>query len=206
MKKYIFSKYDHKDRIQSKYCYQDSDVLINKLNIRDPEVLSRIETDLTSQRLSELIKNPIKGRFGIQHIIKLHKYIFQDVYPFAGKIREENISKGDTLFCRSEFIFSNLEKLTDRLKDDGYLKGLDKRDFSKALSFYMSELNIIHPFREGNGRVIREFIRCLAKKNEYILNWALTDGAKLLESTIYSVDNSLDHLIDCIYESIEGER
>jgi cell filamentation protein len=203
MKEYVFSKYNHRDKIQSRYCYQDSDVLINKFNIRDPELLSLVETDLTSQRLSELIKNPVKGRFGIQHIINLHKYIFKDIYPFAGKIREEDISKGDTLFCKSEFIISNLENLMNKLKNDKYLAGLKKNEFSQAASFYMSELNIIHPFREGNGRVIREFIRCLAKKNNYILNWSLTDSEKLLEASIWSVDGTLEPLTRHIFESIE---
>jgi cell filamentation protein len=91
----------------------------------------------------------------------------------------------------------------NKLKNDKYLAGLKKNEFSQAVSFYMSELNIIHPFRERNGRVIREFIRCLAKKNNYILNWSLTDSEKLLEASIWSVDGTLEPLTRHIFESIE---
>ena len=68
----------------------------------------------------------------------------------------------------------------------------------------MSEINIIHPFREGNGRAIREYIRCLALTNGYIINWKLVDKSQLLNAMILSVDKNNAALADCIYSSFES--
>lgn len=103
------------DRI---YCYPDSNVLKNRMGVRDSERLSQLEKRLTMLRLLELIDKPIKGKFDLKHLQAIHKYIFQDVYEWAG------------------------------------------------------EINALHPFREGNGRSQREFIRCLALYNGYVVNFA----------------------------------
>ena len=115
-----FSRYNRQDNIQSIYHYQDTEVYINKLGIQDPDILLSIENDLTYQRLSELHLDPIKGRFGVTHLLKIHRYIFQDLYPFAGKIREETIKKGNTQFCDCRFIADNLNILFSKLKADKF--------------------------------------------------------------------------------------
>lgn len=66
----------------------------------------------------------------------------------------------------------------------------------------MSELNMIHPFREGNGRAIREFIRCLALKSGLDIDWSLIDSKELLNATIIAVDNGLEPLERCLGEAI----
>jgi cell filamentation protein len=199
----IFSRYNREDIIHSMYFYPDCDVLINKLGIKEEKVLTAIEEDLTNQRLAELIREPIRGRFGILHLKNIHKYIFQDIYPFAGKFREEDIWKGDTFFCKSQFIYQTLDDLFKKLREDKYLINLGLHEFTKCLAFYMSELNIVHPFREGNGRVIREYIRCLALKRNYIIDWSLVDDQELLKASIISVDKNLTPLISCLYKAIE---
>ena len=84
------TKYTSKN---SKYCYKNSTVLINKLDIRDSELVKEAEELLTSQRLIELYATTIRGCFDFNHLMDIHKYIFQDIYDFAGMIRDENISK-----------------------------------------------------------------------------------------------------------------
>lgn len=92
-----FSKYNRKETGQSIYCYKDTDILINKENIRDAKALAEYEADITLIRQYELEKEqPIRGKFGIAHLKKIHRYIFQDIYPFAGRFRTENIHKGST--------------------------------------------------------------------------------------------------------------
>ena len=88
------------DRI---YCYPNSDVLINKLNIRDNDLLSEAERKLTMLRISDLIDNPIIGEFGLEHLKQIHKYIFQDIYSWAGEIRKVDISKV-SMFCKVQYI------------------------------------------------------------------------------------------------------
>jgi cell filamentation protein len=69
----------------------------------------------------------------------------------------------------------------------------------------MSELNMIHPFREGNGRTIREFIRCMALDNGFDIDWSRIDGQELLKAMIIAVDNSLEPLEKCLYKVIVNE-
>ena len=185
----MFSKYDVYTTTQSIYCYPDSNVLKNKLNIRDNKLLKTAEEEITLIKQMELLKNPIKGNFSKAHLMNIHKFIFEDIYSFAGKIRREQISKADTLFYPPNLIDRELDKVFAKIKEKNMLKETDKEKVFDNLAYVMAELNIIHPFREGNGRSIREFIRLMAKRIGYDLNWGNVDKEELLEGSILSVDN-----------------
>ncbi|NLF45372.1 MAG: cell filamentation protein Fic [Syntrophomonadaceae bacterium] len=201
-----FSRYDRPEADQSRYCYPGTDVLINRENITNAKSLAKYEADMTIIRQYELeIEQVVKGNFGITHLKRIHKYIFQDIYPFAGKFRLENISKGNTEFCKSEFIEDNMKTILNELKGDNYLKGLNAEDFSMKAAYYMSEINMIHPFREGNGRTIREFIRQLAYKNGHIINWSLVNKNDLMQSIMYAVGKDYGPLSTCIIKAIENK-
>ncbi len=200
-----FSRYDRKETEQSKYCYEGTDILINKGNIRDAKILAKYEADITLIRQYELQKEHIRGRFGIAHIKKIHRYIFQDIYSFAGKLRTENIRKGSTEFCKSQFIEENLKMLLYELKRDRFLKELNAEEFSQKAAYYLSEINMFHPFREGNGRCIREFFRQLALQGGHIIDWSLVKRETLLEAIIVSVDKNYVPLANCIYQVIENK-
>lgn len=183
----MFSKYDVYTTTQSIYCYPDSNVLRNKLNIRDRDELTSIEHEVSFVRIIELAQKPICGKFTKHHLMQIHKYIFQDIYRFAGHFRRENISKGTTKFLPHTLIERDITRLFSELKEEHLLSELDKQDFAKRLSYYMAELNVIHPFREGNGRTTREFFRLLALHNNYLLNWNDVESEALLEAFILSV-------------------
>lgn len=199
-----FSRYDCEDFVQSIYCYPDTNILKNKLEISDFPLLKEAETQLTQLRLYKLQREPIEGRFSLAHLLKIHKYIFQDIYYFAGKIREETIIKGNTKFCESQFIKENLNNILNELKTERYLIGNGIDDFANRSAYYMAELNFIHPFREGNGRALREFIRCLGIKCGYIISWDAIDKDVLLSASILSVKDSAE-LASCIRDCIERE-
>ena len=185
----MFSKYDVYTTTQSIYCYPSSNVLKNKLNIRDNKLLKTAEEEITLIKQMELLKNPIKGNFSKAHLMNIHKFIFEDIYSFAGKIRREQISKADTMFYPPNLIDGELDKVFAKIKDNNMLKETDKEKIFDNLAYVMAELNIIHPFREGNGRSIREFIRLMAKRLGYDLNWGNVDSKELLEASILSVDD-----------------
>ena len=113
-----FSKYAQKKSAQSIYCYPNTDILINKANIMDASALALYEADVTAMRQYILENMPLKGRFGITHLKNIHHFIFQDVYPFAGKLRLEDIWKGDTFFCKTQFIQENLVSLLGKLNEE----------------------------------------------------------------------------------------
>ncbi len=183
----------------SKYCYENSGTLINKLNIRDYKQLEKYEAKITAAKSLGLRIQGITGTFNKNHYISIHKYLFEDIYPFAGKFREENIGKGEFRFASFEYIEPELDRLLEQLKKEKFLEGLSKHELAKRLAYYLSELNVLHPFREGNGRTNREFIRQLALKNGYILNLKNVDPQDVLKASIKSVIDTTD-----LEEIIEG--
>ena len=187
------------------YCYKDSDVLINKLDIKDNKKLEELERKIVLAKLYELRQNNQIGNFDIEHFVGIHKFLFEDIYPFAGLFRTENIAKGNFSFAEWEYIEDELKKLLNQLKEENYLQNLDRNTFIKRLSYYMAELNVLHPFREGNGRTIREFIRQLAYKNGYVLNLKNINPKDMLHACIRSVVDTTQ-LEDIISECLENEE
>lgn len=181
---------EYDSNIQSIHCYIDTDILINKYNIKDQDILNKVEADLSRKNLLLINLSPIKGHFDLKHLQRIHKAIFFDIYPFAGKIRTERISKGDTVFCYPENIISYADGLFKSLKNENYLIKKGENVFIKRLAYYMSEINMLHPFREGNGRTTREFIRLLALKCDYIIDWSHIPKNELLDACIASVTNT----------------
>ncbi len=172
---------------KSIYCYEDCDILKNKLDIKDINKLLEYEAKITAAKLLSLRQKGITGNFDEEHFISIHTYLFEDIYPFAGEFRKENIAKGMFRFAEWEYIPEELKKLLIKLKEENYLEGKNKSELAKSLAYYISELNVLHPFREGNGRCIREFIRQLALKNGYILNLKKVSPEETLEASIKSI-------------------
>lgn len=197
----MFSKYDVYTTVQSMYCYPDSDVLKNKLNIRNKDELKAAEEEFTAVKQLVLLQDPVKGYFTKTHLLRIHRFLFEDVYPFAGQIRREQISKGDTMFYSPDTIDRELNRVFAAIHENKLLKEKKASEQIQNLSWTMAERNIIHPFREGNGRSIRELIRCMALVYGIHLNWGNTDRDTLIDAAIASVDDSMafcDVLKQCI--------
>lgn len=154
-----------------KYCYPQSNVLINKLSIRNAERLAEAEKKLTMLRLLELQYEPVEGELDFAHLCEIHRYIFQDVYEWAGQLRTVDIAKGN-MFCKSEFLRENGEQLFLKLKEENYCENLPLDMFVNRLAYFFSEINALHPFREGNGRAQREFIRVAALNAGYLIDFS----------------------------------
>lgn len=181
------SRYDVYTTVQSIYCYPDSNVLKNKLNIRDLRELKDVEEKFVAIKQLVLLQKPIPGRFTINHLLRIHRFLFEDVYPFAGHIRREQISKGETLFFPPDLIKRELRRVFGEIHETGMLQEKKPQSQIQHLSHVMAELNIIHPFREGNGRSIRELIRCMAQVYGLTLNWGNADQNTMMGAAIASV-------------------
>ena len=177
------------------YCYPDSDVLKNKLDIINQVKLHEVERKLTAIRINDLIRKPYRGRFDLNHLRSIHFYIFQDLYTWAGELRKIDIAKGN-MFCRAMFLENQSAVVFSGIRNDGYLEGLAYDQFVKRLAYHFSEINALHPFREGNGRSQREFIRELALYNHYAIDFSNSAGKEMLDA---SVDAFL-----CRYEKMEA--
>ena len=187
--------YETRDSI---YCYKGSNVLINKLNIHDNKILKQAEEKIVAAKLFILRQNTMIKYFDVNHFKGIHKFLFEDIYPFAGKFRTENIAKGFFSFAEWEFIEDELSNLLKKLNESNNLKNLKRDEFVKAIAYYLSELNVLHPFREGNGRTIREFIRELCYVNDYLFDLQKIEPKDFLNACIKSVvdTSELEKLID----------
>ncbi len=191
--------YEARDSI---YCYKGTNILVNKLDIKDAKLLEKYEKATVAIKLLSLEKQGTSGNFDIIHFSNIHRFLFDEIYLFAGLFRTENIAKDNFRFAEWEYIESELNKLLYNLKSENYLQNLDKQELAERLAYYTAELNVLHPFREGNGRTIREFIRQLALKNNYYLNFNLVLSTDLLNACIKSVIDTTS-LTDIIFKCLE---
>lgn len=171
----------------SKYCYPDSDVLINKLNITNPEDLLDAEIQLTSIRLQELQEKPIKGKYDYEHLKAIHYYIFQDLYEWAGQERTVEIGKGN-LFCTTRCIQSYVTSVFGKYYNQCYNAKDSFHDFIRIFAENYGDLNALHPFREGNGRTQREFARIICLACGYDFNLSCATHKEMLEASKLSFD------------------
>jgi len=169
----------------NKYLYPNSDILINNYGIMDNDELLRKETELSFDKLVELFDNPIKGNFDISHLCKIHKYLFEDLYPWAGEFRVVNISKNHSNFCDYSQIKDSLEyELSLMNKEAQIISG--KEELANFLAEYYVILLNVHPFREGNGRAIREYLRefVLSRTSNYELDWSMVDPKNINDAIV----------------------
>jgi cell filamentation protein len=158
----------------------------NRFGLTDPGELQRRETPLALRRLLELGVTPIHGAFESKHLRAIHRYIFQDVYSWAGEVRSVSISKPGALFPPPEYLGPALDDLFSQLASEALLQALSTAQFARRAAYYLGEINAIHPFREGNGRAQREFIRELAAHAGHRLLWRGHTQAQMTGASIMS--------------------
>lgn len=168
------------------YVYPGTSVLRNLAEIRDAERLDLFESDHCFTRFLELYENPLALGFDLEHLNRIHQYLFQDVYAWAGEFRTANMAKGNSFFARPEYILPGLQRVLGELAREHFLRGTNSRRFCERAAYYTAEINALHPFREGNGRVQREFFRELAVEAGYELAWSLVTRDETRTASIAS--------------------
>jgi cell filamentation protein len=183
------SKY--KSQVSSIYI-KDSDVPINKVGIKSTEQIHELEKELIEEAYEvfydELNEDTV---FDENYFIQLHKRTFDNLYEWAGKYRDFNMSKDESKFCQGMYVNSSSKKIFDELKKDNYLKDYEfksKEEFAQRLAYYKSELIALHPFYELNGRITRLFFDMIA----------LYNGYKYIDYSSVSPKEYIDAAIDCV--------
>lgn len=148
------------------YTWRNSDVLKNKLGIRNAETLREKETDLVTARGRELLSAARGPARSPDEYRALHRQLFQDVYEWAGRYRTVDISKMGSTFARAHFVDASMRQEFSQLSDPEQLQRMDRNAFADTMARHLSELNAIHPFREGNGRVMRAHLELHARAAE----------------------------------------
>ena len=180
-------------------CYPDSTVLINKTGLTNQSDLDLFEAVMTAQRAEEPFPN---GRFSVNHYRNLHHHLFQDIYSWAGQYRKIRIGKGDSMFCYPEHIAVQMRDLFSKLKAEHYLCDLPSKEFSPKASSFMSTLNAIHPFREGNGRTQLTFFTLLANHAGHSINSNALDPTEYLQAMITAFNGDESQLSKVILQII----
>ena len=143
-------------------------MLENKLGITDSAELARIEEKISKQKAVEMFESGYlesleAGTF--ESLAKIHKHLFDEIYDFAGEVRKVNISKGNFRFAPLMYL-------------DAALQSIDKMPqstFDEIVEKYV-EMNVAHPFREGNGRSTRIWLDLMLKKEiGYVVDWSKVD-------------------------------
>ena len=192
------------------YVYPGTTVLKNIPGIRNQEILDRFEADRVGQRSLELIERPLSGLFDIEHLQGIHRYLFQDVYEWAGDFRTVDIAKGNSYFAHVPYIESTLKGLFGELSEERHLRGLNQERFASRLAQILGTLNAVHAFREGNGRAQREFVRELAYKNSYWIDWSKVSREELYQASDASFmrgdDTFFEKLLKRAIEPIDRDK
>jgi cell filamentation protein len=153
------------------YLDRASGVLRNLLGIADAHELSQVEAALTASRLVDLERRRLPGRYDLAHLQAFHRYIFADVYGWAGQLRTVSIAKGGGVFCLPPHLDSYAAEVFGRLAAADRLRGLPRERFISELAELLSDVNALHPFREGNGRTQRAFFSQLAHDAGHHIDW-----------------------------------
>lgn len=185
-----------------KDCYLDTTVLINKLGITDEAVLKDNESFITSTIAAELICQPLKREFDFDDYKAIHYELFSELYEWAGMVRTINLSKTTTVFAAPEQIEKLGTMIFDRLKKMNYFNGLSKSEYVMEIADLYSTLNMLHPFREGNGRAQRIFFMQLIQNNGYNIDYSELNSNFLMISSIQAASGVMDNLISFFDDNI----
>lgn len=195
------NNYNYLDPI-NQYTFKNG-VLRNLPNIEDEKVLLAYESFKVSNRIEELFDNPISIADS-SALLKIHQYLFQDVYEWAGEKRKVEISKDGKQFFLTNLFDTALVFIDNLILEYKALNNTDKNAIASKLAEILDNINYLHPFREGNGRAQREFIRTLALEKGFILNLNPPDNKLVYEKYMQGTINSdLNLLTSLIFDQLD---
>lgn len=184
------------------YIDPESGLLKNLQNITDPDVLLFIESGAVTKRLQELFQNPLQIK-GIETLFDIHKHLFQDIYSWAGKKRTVEISKDGKQFFLTIHFDNALTYIDSLIAEYKKLSKENKQLIAEKLAEILDNINYLHPFREGNGRTQREFLRLLAKEKGLTLNLNPPDNKNIYERYMQgTIESDVSILSNLIFELI----
>lgn len=187
-----------------KYCYPpDYTVLKNKLNIQDQKTLDKIERQFARNRMEQ---GSPTGDFDLAHLQAIHNHLFQDVYEWAGELRQVEISKGESHFLARSRIDMGMGDVHKRITTARYYEGSSPHQFAESAAEIIGDINYIHPFREGNGRTQLQYLEQLGDKAGHKLDLAKLTRDEWIKASIKAQDTDYTAMFHCIFSIIEGSE
>jgi len=176
--------------------------LRNRLGIEDPKALEAAEADITGAKLVALGRRSLPGKYDLAHLCAFHRFIFGDIYDWAGNLRTVDITKFDT-FCRWIHLDAYGTEIFGKLARSGFLRNRDRDAFLTGFAETYADINALHPFREGNGRTQRAFLQQLARDAGHPLSWATLDAAENERASIAGFSGGLGPLTSLLDKLVD---
>lgn len=174
------------------YTLRGADVLRNKPGFLDGQRLQDYEFRRAGVRGLELDARPLRGKLDLAHMNAIHGHLFRDCYDWAGRPRTIGISKGGSLFAMPQMIESCGRQVFGALAKEDHLKGLDLAGFAARMAHHFTEINALHPYREGNGRTARVFLEQLAAAAGWRLDYRRVTPAEWIAMSRDGFDGRLE--------------
>jgi cell filamentation protein len=177
----------------------------NKLGAATHDELERLEAKFVFGRDVEIASgHGPSGQFDAAHLKAIHRHLFQDVYEWAGHTRDEKVALSDgtvatepllrkvdgSPFMTGPLIPKALERIAGALRKSNYLRGFPREEFAERAADIMVEINGAHPFREGNGRTQRVFMRELAREADHELDFSVVTRERMIQASIAANEQS----------------
>ena len=204
------------------YIYPHTEILKNIFNERNEERFKQIEADYTGFRIREFMDSPVKGTYDLSHLCRLHQYIFQDIFEWAGQTRTINIEKAESVlgglsieYSDAADIKTHLDAALDNLNTINW-KTVDIDKQAELFSRCMTAIWKVHPFREGNTRTIVTFCCDFADRHKFPLDRALfKDNSVYVRTALVAASavfhdlgdkSNLEFLIRIVRDALERGR
>lgn len=194
------------------YVYPGTDTLRNLANIRDPQELATFEAEATLRRGLELLRRPVEGDFDTAHLKAIHKHLFKDVYPWAGRFRTTVLAKREfesgpvTYFTAPHLLEHEAERIFSALHRAAILRGVPPYKFAREAALLLAGLNTLHPFREGNGRTQRAFLQAVARRAGHPLYFDTVSRERMVRASIHSTKGDSAMMIRLFQEITDADR
>ena len=183
-------------------CYPGTTVLVNKLGLKNQEALDAAESVAAALHFVEIESEPSVAPFTFDYYCSLHKRLFGDLYDWAGELRTIDLSKNGTTFYPASSLRELANAKFKRLETMNEFSGLKRAQLVDEITDFYHELNMLHPFREGNGRTQRLFFTLLLRRLGYSISFAECDTDELMMATIYAAQGIMTYLHDFFEKTI----
>ncbi|GIK59375.1 MAG: filamentation induced by camp protein fic [Ignavibacteriota bacterium] len=188
------------------YTNPKTGILRNLQDIEDPDVLLFVESGAVTKRLQELDENPIKIK-GIDSLFEIHRHLFQDIYVWAGKKRIVEISKDGKQFFPTSHFDNALRYIDQLIAEFKKIPKNNNKQLAEKLAEILDNVNYLHPFREGNGRTQREFLRLLSLEKGLTLNLNPPDNESIYKRYMKgTIESDVEILKELIFELIDTKN
>ena len=175
-------------------CYPGTTCLVNKFDIRDESKLQEMEAAITFAKAGLLAEKPISEAFDFEHYKAIHRFLFEDIFEWAGTVRSVNLSNRGTFFVPAEEIEELGERIFNQIREENLFKSYPRKKFVQRIVQFNNDTNMLHPFREGNGRCQRAFLTQLVRHSGHDIDFASVDADELIISTIQAAHGVMDNL------------